>query len=296
MPVDGQRNQTLYRRLSRLLRKVADNPEPETVHQFRTTIRRIEALLAALSPEPERNQRKLLKVLARVRRRAGKVRDMDVQMARLRTLKIGRDGDRKERLLQSLTDLRAAREEKMISALDKATLREIRKRLKRSAEELHLFPQMQLGNAGENMRRRSDFEPVGAALRMFAQVARAQGPLRQENLHAYRLQTKQVRYVAEMAGEDEIAKRIVTELKRMQDAIGEWHDWLELTQRAEDSFAGAAESPLISALRNVTGAKYREALAICTDVRKAILDVGKTAPPPRKSVASVPRREVAVSA
>ena len=293
MPMDRQRNQTLCRRLSRLLKQAADKPQPETVHQFRTTARRVEALLEALAPQPDRNQRKLLKRLSRLRRRAGKVRDADVQIALLRGLKTGRDSHRKERLVQVLADLRARREKKLVAELDKRTVREVRRRLQKAAEKLSLF-QEPLSMAGELDRARP-FDPVATALREFARVARAQGALREENLHAYRLETKHVRYVAEMAGEDPTARQIVAGLKRMQDAIGEWHDWLELTQRAQKALDPTPELPLMSALHNVTRAKFREALSVCTGVRKELLEIGR-ALPPRKTVAGSGGGAVAATA
>ena len=294
MPIDRQRNQTLCRRLSRLLKQAADKPQPDTVHQFRTAARRIEALLEALSPEPDKNQRRLLKRLSRLRRRAGRVRDMDVQMALLRSLKIGRDGQRKERLMQVLAELRGKREKKLVSALDKETVREVRRRLQKAGEKLSLF-QEPPSMAGA-LDAAQPFDPVATALREFMRVARAQGALREDNLHAYRLETKHVRYVAEMAGEDETAQQIVAELKRMQDAIGEWHDWLELTQRAQEVLQPAPESPLMSALQNVTRAKFRDALAVCTGARKNLLEIGKVLLPPRKAVAGSSGGAVAATA
>lgn len=140
------------------------------------------------------------------------------------------------------------------------------------------------------------FDPVASALREFMRVARAQGALREDNLHAYRLETKNVRYIAEMAGEDETARRIVAELKRMQDAIGEWHDWLELTERAHKALPPAPESPLMAALQNVTRAKFREALSVCTDARKNLLDIGRSLLPPRKAAVSDRDESVAATA
>jgi CHAD domain-containing protein len=49
-------------------------PSPEQVHNLRTRTRRIEALTLT----SRRNERPLLQELAPVRRKAGKVRDMDV--------------------------------------------------------------------------------------------------------------------------------------------------------------------------------------------------------------------------
>ena len=43
---------------------------------------------ASFAPKLDRNQKKLLKLLSRIRKRAGKVRDLDVQLAALRSVKI----------------------------------------------------------------------------------------------------------------------------------------------------------------------------------------------------------------
>lgn len=285
----------LCRRLSRLLNQVADKPQPDAVHQFRTTARRIEALLEALSPDPDKNQRRLTKRVVKLRRRAGRVRDIDVQMAALRSLKIGRDAQRKDRLMQALADLRSKREKRLVSALDKETIREVRKRLRKAAKSLSLFAEPAAMDGA--LDAAAPFDPVATSLRMFVRVARAQGaPLREDNLHAYRLETKHVRYVAEMAGEDQTAQKIVAELKRMQDTIGEWHDWLVLTQRAQEVLAPAPESPLIAALQNVTRAKFREAISVCTDARKNLLEVARAVLPPRKTATGVQEPAVAASA
>src|SRR5512140_941063 len=102
MPIDRQRSQTLFRRMSRLLQQVANKPQPKAVHHLRTTARRIEALVETLAPDPTRKQRKLLKRVDKLRRLAGRLRDMHVQTALLRGLDIGREADRRERLLNAL--------------------------------------------------------------------------------------------------------------------------------------------------------------------------------------------------
>jgi len=294
MPIDRQRNQKLFQRMSRLLKQVADKPQPETVHHLRTTARRIEALVQALAPEPGRNERKLLQRLGLVRRRAGKLRDMDVQMSLLRGLKIERDAQQKERLLERFSDLRGQREKKLLDSLDKETVRQFRKRLQKTATNLSLFaePAPPGGSPGAAL----PFDPVAASLQMFSRVAREQGALREENLHAYRVETKQARYVAEMAGADRRGQKVVAELKRMQDAVGEWHDWLELNQRAKELLKPRPESALMSALENIQRAKFREAIAVCTDVRRVVLEMGTGVVPPRKSAVGVGSAAMAVTA
>jgi len=81
---------------------------------------------------------------------------------------------------------------------------------------------------------------------------------------------KRARYLAEIAGDDPQAKQLVEQLKRMQDVIGDWHDWLKLTERAEGVFDGAQGAVLIAALRNITRAKYRQALEVLEETRKTL--------------------------
>jgi hypothetical protein len=50
----------------------------------------------------------------------------------------------------------------------------------------------------------------------------------------------------------------------VQDALGDWHDWLILAQTAKEQLGGVPESPLVAELHNVTGAKFRRAVATLT--------------------------------
>ncbi len=259
MPVDQNRTQSLFRNLSRVARRLAADPRPEDVHQFRTITRRIETLFAELAPKADRNGRKLLKQLAKVRKRAGRVRDLDVQMAALRTLTIGRDGQQKRALMGALAADRASCERKLLSSLDSANLRTLRKRLLRAAEDPRLY--------------NSKLDPVGKALRLFAKLARQEGTVSEAALHPYRLRCKRIRYVAEMAGKEPQAEAVVEQLKAIQDGIGEWHDWDTLTLRAEALFAETPNAPIITALRAVRHAKLTEALHAAQAARAALLSM-----------------------
>ena len=56
----------------------------------------------------------------------------------------------------------------------------------------------------------------------------------------------------------------------MQDVIGDWHDWVQLAERAEKLFGGVQESALVAVLRNVTRAKFRQAVNTLTETRAAL--------------------------
>ncbi len=55
----------------------------------------------------------------------------------------------------------------------------------------------------------------------------------------------------------------------MQDALGDWHDWLTLTQTATEHLGEVRESSLVAELHNVTGAKFRHAVAVLSQMRQS---------------------------
>lgn len=254
MPVDQEVRRLTFQRLGRMLAKIAANPEPASVHRFRTNSRRLEALLEELSETLTRNDKKLLKSLARLRRKAGYVRDLDVQIGALENLKTPQEPARKSQLMRMLVEERSKREKKLAKALDPETLRELRRRLRRSEDESHV---------PENAN------PVLMAVRLFTSSVPVGVPLSENTLHQYRMSGKRARYVAEMAGDNPAAQAIVAQLKHLQDAVGEWHDWLQLSQRAEKLFAGVPNSALVAALRNVRRAKFRIAVDVLSQTRTA---------------------------
>jgi CHAD domain-containing protein len=289
--VDNARSLALIRRLDRSLAKADEPLALERVHLIRTTARRLEALLETLDGEPDREGRKQLKRLKRLRREAGGVRDVDVQIAALRKLNIGREQERKARLMQALNEQRSEREHGLAKALTGKDAHKLRKALHRWSTGIKSATRPAAQMARED-------SAVAAALRMFASLARRAPALTPENLHAYRTRCKRIRYVAEMAGNVPEAKRMVSELKRMQDAAGDWHDWQTLTQTAESLFSRALESGLVAALRNVTNAKFVQARGVCQEVRRALLAEYRAmlAEQRAERAPAIPRKPVAAAA
>jgi CHAD domain-containing protein len=274
MPVDQQRVKLVFDKLDRQLAKLGSNPQPNNIHQFRTYSRRLQAILEEISPKLKKGEKKLLKTLGRLRRRAGRVRDLDVQIAALRSLKIPQEPRRKTQLLRILAERRISREKKFNRSLDSETIRWLRKRLKKTAGK-YAVPE--------------STQPLNVARTMLLEVSKPHSSLTEELLHQYRIAGKRVRYVSELAGKDAEAKPFLESLKTMQDALGDWHDWLLLTQTSEEIFSDVQDSPLLTALRNITGAKYRHAVQVVTDMRAALF-----APPAAADVK--PRgRELTVS-
>lgn len=237
----------------RLLRQLAQNPQPDQVHGFRTTARRIEALLAARFDEPGKNERKLLKQMARVRRRAGRVRDLDVQVENLQAVNIGREGECKELVLQQLKERRKKAVKRLLGALDKRSVERIKKRLERAARKVSRS--RPAGSAN-----RQETNAVEATTRRL-QKLQSKLPLSEETLHEYRLRGKRMRYTLELS-RDPQAPKLVEQLKEMQDAIGKWHDSVVLLESAQAAIDHNGSCPLLVALRNLSKAQLWQALQI----------------------------------
>ncbi|MGH9499608.1 MAG: CHAD domain-containing protein [Terriglobales bacterium] len=252
MPIDPKRSRLTFQKLARELTGLVKKPAPESVHKFRTHSRRVEALLSEVVVESHRNDEKLLRLLARLRKKAGRVRDLDVQIASLRTLKIPGGNGHKSQFMDALVEERAQREKKLARAFDRKTADEIRRRLKRAASRMAIP---------------ASTEPLALTLAKLAQLGRDYVPLTEKTLHQYRIIGKRARYIAELSDNEPEARRVVEKLKHMQDVIGNWHDWLKLTQKAEGLLGSLGDSALLALLRNVTQAKFRQSLDAVAEIR-----------------------------
>ena len=268
MPVNLKRSRLVFQRLARELTKLAKNQAPESVHKFRTNSRRVEALLSEVVPPLNRNDKKLLKLLSRLRKKAGRVRDLDVEIASLRNLKIPEGNGHKSEFVSALVQDRAKHEHKLAKAFNRKTADEVTKRLKRASE----------------IDVPKDTEPLKLTLNKLAKLGREHAMLTEKTLHQYRIIGKRARYIAELADPDAEAKRVIDQLKHMQDVIGDWHDWLKLTQKAEALFGGVRDSALVAMLRNVTQAKFRQSVDAVAETRAALF--GKKSEPVRAAVPS----------
>jgi CHAD domain-containing protein len=276
MASDSNRTQALFDKLQRISR-LSSSAKPETVHQLRTTIRRVETLLATTGPTLSRKEQRLLKQLGRLRRRAGKVRDLDVQIEALGSLRLESVARDRGRVMSFLEKARAKREMKLLKAFEDEVDGGLHKRLKRTSAHLQESRKAVQPEAAQDRF-------LAAALDKFAAVVKQHATLSESNLHDFRMACKRVRYLAEMAGEGPKVAAVIEQLKRIQDAIGAWHDWLTLTATAEGVISRSGESPLLSALRASTRSKYLEALRITADAKRVLLEMHESQRKFRKPV------------
>lgn len=250
MVIASERCKWIFRKMERDLLRVASEATPETVHHFRTSSRRLETLLQKLVPTADRNQKKLLKVLSRIRRRAGKIRDVDVQLAALRSFKVPQ-ARRKTQLIHGLIELRVHHERRLSKLLTKQRIVEAIKRIKRSSRGLKIV---------------GSRDPLSVAKKIVSKIAVA-GAMDDQLLHHYRLAVKQARYAAEFAPKSADSEQFIAGLKLLQDALGNWHDWMTLTQTATEHLGGVSQSSLVAELHNVTRIKFRHAIEALSAAR-----------------------------
>lgn len=209
-----------------------------------------------------RTARRWMKQAEKLRKTLSPVRDLDVLLEILRGMRSPQAGD----VGQVSRAGRAC-----LLEMDKLERRLERKR--RSAEQKFsksiAKKQTAFDEAGEalqqafgdsNVRTVID---VAAALRgMSAEMAAEAAFLTAETLHDFRKRAKTARYVAEVAQKgDETAKAQAALFKRIQSAVGEWHDWLTLAESAELVLGAGRGDGLVPLLKSLAERSLDKALS-----------------------------------
>ncbi len=261
MPVNVDRIQKSVRKVRKFVKKAPRQPTPEQVHDLRTNSRKLESALHALSLDSNGNEQRLLKSVKRIRKRAGKIRDMDVLTAHVCSVKLNGEGDCEVQLLEHL----GARRQKYAKKLHSTVLKEsavLKKTLQREVAELDVLTQ-------DSKPEQAAAQAGAHALELASQLTDPPR-LNRSNLHPYRLKVKELRYVLQMA-ENNGQAEFVKDLGEVKDSIGEWHDWEELSAIAADVLDHGPGCRLPQELKRIRDSKYEHALALASKLRKTYL-------------------------
>ena len=273
----AQEGKRVFARLNRYLNRVSEHADIRSIHRFRTNSRRVEALVAELVSDSA-SKRKLLKQLSKLRKKAGKLRDLDVQQAFLKELKMPDRQNHRAELIERLREEHELRARKIGQSFGPGSLKKLRKRLRRAKTD-------------------AKFEGLDPLQLAFKRLPRPHGAtLDEQQLHASRIAAKRARYLAELAGDTGEAKEFIELLKSAQDEIGQWHDVLKLGQRAEKLFGGIRDSALVAALQNITGARFRRATHALLAALSAIEGLRQKTPPAKASKGEVLAAEATAAA
>lgn len=247
-----KRMRGLNRDLSTAVSKVLDDSKPKSVHRLRTTIRRIESLVSYANPDIGKKEERSLEKLTDLRKRAGKVRDLDVQTDLLGSLGNGSATKDRKALAELLEKKREQQAKKLEASVKKVHKAKFFGHLDHIAEEA----------ADPQDGKNRPLAPLEEAKAQLAEMAKNFGSgqtMKPSRLHAARVSLKRIRYMAELAEQSAEQKEFMRELKSAQDAIGDWHDWQELTDRAEKRFSDRANPALVHEARTVLSARHSDA-------------------------------------
>jgi len=156
MSFDIERIQKSTRRVRKFVRKNSKRPSSNAIHNLRTSTRSLETTLTTLRLNSKKTGKRLLRGLADLRKRAGKVRDMDVLAAHALTVNQAGEQDCLVQLLEYL----GARRNKSTKKLRRVIARarpQLRRNLKRNSKRLE-----KLLKQAENNPADSDAMPVVA--------------------------------------------------------------------------------------------------------------------------------------
>ena len=257
MPLDREKFHKPVKILRKLLKKFPRRPIPEHVHRLRTHTRRLDAMLQGLMLTSRRNERRLVEAIARLRKRAGKVRDMDVLVGFVCTLRVSGGNDCRIQLLEHLGAQRFRRARKLYN-LVRVDGHEMQRRLKRC-----------LTDTDRALKNRNvSMNASALSHRLSAELA---SPPRLDagSLHDYRKKVKELYYLLQFL--DHSNAHFAETLGRVKDAIGEWHDWEELASIAGKLLDPRPVCNLMEEIQSIRQAKFEHALAIANEMRTKYL-------------------------
>jgi CHAD domain-containing protein len=289
MAIEIATAEKLVRKLRKSFKNLPKDPSPDNVHKLRTQTRRLEAIVAALTPNQNGKAQRVLKAVAPVRKAAGDVRDMDVLVGNSLTLSPNGHGNSVVRLVEHLGGMRMKSARNLVD-----TVAEQRKNARRALKQYLKLIGNRLGGKKQGTRSgRTSGAPaidaVAVTLNLIAELN--QWPkLNAANLHPFRLKVKELRYILELA-EDKDA-RFVEVLGKVKDEIGDWHDWQELL-RIANQVLGDEDRALLKRIEEIGKKKFTKALTAANAMRAEYL-AGSAEVGSGKKLRVMPLKEPAV--
>jgi CHAD domain-containing protein len=253
-----------------------DKAPPKNVHRVRTTIRRIESLVSYVNPDIDKKLERTLEKMADMRKQAGKVRDLDVQAGLLGALANGSTARDRKSLAELLERKRERQAKRLVSVVKKIQESKFFARMDRIAEV-----------SGANQEGNRPLAPLAEARAQLAEMAKdfsAHHAIKLSRLHSARVCLKRIRYLAELAVESAEQKAFIRELKSVQDAVGDWHDWQELANTAEKRFSDRVNCAMLREVRALLAARQSTATSSLNNLFTSVLGSEKK---PSRSVQSL---------
>jgi CHAD domain-containing protein len=234
----------LQRQLNVALAKIERDVPAKAVHRLRTTARRIQTLISTQPIRLRDKDRQAIRELERIRRRGGKVRDLDVQIPLLRVLSNRSVGKDCLVLRQALLKKRTKRAERLAATARTVVQSKFCDRLYRV---LH-----QMAPTAESPSHADEQDLLVQAQLKLEQLGAVFGGDPQpssKRLHQLRIALKHTRYLAELSQPSQARDELIARLKFAHKVLGEWRDWELLAKTAEKQFAHRTNCALVAEIR-----------------------------------------------
>lgn len=279
----------------KLLDRCGTKATRKRVHALRVVTLRLQAELdrdVADLPQASHQAQAILrfsKQAEKLRRALSPVRALDVWIGKLRELRAS---------LTETGDYVPRSTHEAIRGIDR-----LEERLKKKRDTADEKLVAQIGKRGSQLDKTSEDveevlseyvfgEPAGIAAELeerFRAVKTDFPTFNEENLHEFRKRIKMVRYLAEIyAGADRECAQLATQMKKMQSAIGEWHDWQELSREATGH--GAKSKALVELLETLTVESFDAALTTVNMISASLLGEDAVKPETREVDDKLPPR------
>jgi len=228
----------LVEHLRLLVPQAIRDGQVESIHQARVTTRRLKAAMDLLGPvldaeHVKHHRRRFEKTLRKLRRRLGPLRDLDVMGGHLKELP--KTAPRRDAIEWLQGRLQSARESSAHEALDDAPPTTVLSKLGAwwglrddIVEACEAADELLAQSVHEQL---DDFASESA--RLVSPAASSDGNGHPVDPHAIRIAGKSLRYTLEMAiaAGHAIPSDVMKSFKKMQEALGLWHDYVVLTER-----------------------------------------------------------------
>jgi CHAD domain-containing protein len=288
-------------------RKQGDAPKVEAVHHLRTGTRRVEATLETLAREAgthglgtqaEEARQRWLRQLKKVRRAAGTVRDLDVHRDLLADNFLPAADSAPDKVAAELTEAAesaAAGSGAVTPLIEQARSLDAWLKVRRSvaadalcttlddhARALLEAEQQFMDAIGQrrSLLERAHRPADRLALEDYLRLMDAMPLLDKENLHDFRKGAKKARYVAESDDQSAAAEAMAKAIKRVQDAIGDWHDWEVVAEEAHEAL-GRDGALLQADLETRAQQAYERALRTTSTIGRRFIGEWRASQPRR---------------
>ncbi len=274
MRIDQRRILRPFDQICTTLSLPPGNPTPEQVHKLRIRLRRVDAALDGLGLDTHKNGRRALRHAKSLRRRTGKIQDMDVLTGLASSLDLRDCAACRVELLEYIGAERYRQARKLRDSAHK-NWHALGKELHRCAARI----EKRIGTRAPARAKVLAVATITARIFELGSELARYPRLTRSNLHKFRVRAKHLRYMLKIANECDTPFFLA--LDEVKDKIGEWHDWERLTDIARSLDGRPTRRALLSEMKEITDKKFEHALEVAQRFRDQHL---ASLFPPKRSI------------